>query len=195
MATAIRSLVSASAPAEARRGRLATLRHGLPERCAADAPRSPRPPRSVRRLRFPYSRARERSARSIAPPRAAVPWREERATAPTAPLEHAEPLDTAYPRRSSAMTIASPSIPSNRILVVLGRRFRTEPFTLGPATRSRMPRSSRSRSGAISVQSNAKRGRPSREPKRPERFPCPPGGRAHDGRRKDQASSGIPLRT
>ena len=41
-----------------------------------------------------------------------------------APLEQAEPVDTAKPRRSSAITIASPSMPSNWMFAVLGVRLR-----------------------------------------------------------------------
>ena len=41
-----------------------------------------------------------------------------------APLEQAAPVETAKPRRSSAITSASPSMPSKYRLLVLGVRFR-----------------------------------------------------------------------
>ena len=65
----------------------------------------------------------------------------------TAPLEHAEPLDTAKPRRSSAITSASPSIPSKWMLVVFGvraARAAVDARVRAPAPES--PFSSRSRS-------------------------------------------------
>ena len=50
------------------------------------------------------------------------PWPSRTCDGSTAPLEQAAPLDTANPLRSSAISRASLSIPSKRILVVLGVR-------------------------------------------------------------------------
>lgn len=46
----------------------------------------------------------------------------------TAPDEQAAPLETAKPRRSRAITIASPSMPAKRMLVVLGTRGALAPL-------------------------------------------------------------------
>ena len=71
----------------------------------------------------------------------------------TAPLEQAAPLETAKPRRSSAITIASPSMKSKRMLLVPERRAAPLPLTAACGTRSRIPRSSLSRSAGFSASS------------------------------------------
>ncbi len=62
----------------------------------------------------------------------------------TAPDEHAAPVEQANPFKSSAITSASPSIPSNVIFVVFGVRAPSAPFTRASATRESNPRSSSS---------------------------------------------------
>src|SRR6185369_9369991 len=64
----------------------------------------------------------------------------------TAPLEQADPLDTANPFRSSAITSDSPSIPSKHQFVVVGERNSLLPLMETSETPSRIPCSRRSRS-------------------------------------------------
>jgi len=54
-------------------------------------------------------------------------------------------VEQAMPFKSSAITIASPSINGSVKFVVLGVRSAREPFTLACGTRSRSPVSNRSR--------------------------------------------------
>jgi hypothetical protein len=62
--------------------------------------------------------------------------------------EQAEPVETAKPRRSSAITMASPSTPSKQMLLVLGVRFQREPLMPVPEMRPSTAFSRRSRSAA-----------------------------------------------
>ena len=50
------------------------------------------------------------------------------------PDEHAEPVETAKPSRSSAMSSDSASTPVNPMLLVLGTRGAPTPLTIVPAT-------------------------------------------------------------
>ena len=63
----------------------------------------------------------------------------------TAPDEHAEPDDTANPRRSSAIISASPSNPGNVMLHVFGVRRAPAAFANASGTRANNPASSLSR--------------------------------------------------
>ena len=67
------------------------------------------------------------------------------------PDEQAEPVETATPSRSSAMSSDSASTPSKLMLVVFGTRRPRSPLTTVPGTFSRIPVSSRSRRAAISA--------------------------------------------
>jgi len=62
------------------------------------------------------------------------------------PVVHAEPDDAAMPFSSSISRMASPSMNSKLMLVVLGRRSVGWPFRLAPVQRARSSRSSVSRS-------------------------------------------------
>ena len=76
----------------------------------------------------------------------------------TAPLEQAEPEETAIPSRSSPISSASGSAPGTETLLMVGRRAAPAPFTTSPETASRSPASSRSRSAetrAIAVSRSA----------------------------------------
>ncbi len=64
------------------------------------------------------------------------------------PDEHAEPVETAIPSRSSAISRLSASTRSKLMFVVFGTRRSRAPFTAVPGTAARMPSSSRSRSAA-----------------------------------------------
>ncbi len=103
-----------------------------------------------------YSTGPAKSARSTAP----APWLSPIAVSTcdgsVAPLEQAEPLETANPFRSSAISSASLSIPSKRKIGSV-RQFAARPRRSHaiPATRSRIPCSSRSRKGSSRAASSA----------------------------------------
>ena len=65
------------------------------------------------------------------------------------PDEHADPVDTATPSRSSAIRSDSASMPSNPTFDVLATRGEPAPLTCVPGTAPTMPCSSRSRSAAM----------------------------------------------
>src|SRR5688572_885357 len=71
------------------------------------------------------------------------------------PEEHAEPVDTATPSRSSAINSDSASVRSKLMFVVLGTRGERTPFNAVPATLRRMPSSRRSRSAVSRVPSES----------------------------------------
>ena len=67
------------------------------------------------------------------------------------PEEQADPVDTANPSRSSAISSDSASTPSKLMFVVFGTRGDGAPLRAVPPTVARMPRSRRSRSAAIAL--------------------------------------------
>ena len=118
----------------------------------------------------------------------------------TAPLEQAEPLDTAKPRRSSAITIASPSMPSKQMLVVFGMRAvrrRRSRRRRARAPESPLPAGRAMRAMRCDSVRDARQplGGASETPPRPARSRCPRAGRARDARRTGWDRSRVPLRT
>ena len=85
------------------------------------------------------------------------------------PEEHADPVETATPSRSSAISSDSASMRSKLMLVVFGTRASREPLTSVLGTADRMPFSSRSRSAASRVASDVHLLAAPRRPRRP----CP----------------------
>ena len=73
------------------------------------------------------------------------PWHHAVTITVTLIFEHADPVETAMPSRSSAISSASASTPPKLMLVVLGTRCSRSPFTSVPEMRSSTPASRRSR--------------------------------------------------
>ncbi len=117
-----------------------------------------------------------------------------------APLEHADPLDTAKPFRSSAISSASLSMPSKRNVVVLGVRGAPAPLTCESRNARREFPAPDDRAAPLRAptpplhdpESIAPRGP---APPRPERSPYPRAVRARDARRTTSARDSRPLRT
>ena len=166
----------------------------------ADARRTRRPRRSAHPPVPRRSTAPAKSACSTWPAPSSVRWRSVRATAPIAPLEHADPLETANPRRSSAINSGSAvdsietEYSSCWAFAARQRRSHANPARARESTCSRRSRSHRSAANSLCVPSTIQCAA-APAPPRPRRSRYPRAGRAHVGPPNIIAPRLTPLRT